>query len=139
MLLAVVFGSQIINAALPAPRSVGPLPVAQPGTAVPVGNGVFVYPPSGWVAQAAGPAAVRLTKGSVELYVRTDLPGDLTTMLDTYVRQVLEPAASQVMEGQLTAFVLLGRPILFDAWAIQGQLSAAANELDRMIATVEVR
>ena len=170
VLLAVVFGTQIINAALPAARPVGPGPVAAPGTAIPVGNGVYIYPPQGWVAQAAGSAAVRLTKGSVELYVRTDLTGDPATMLDTYVRQVLETAASQLtvttpapiplapgtpalrsayvgtfdgisqtMEGQLTALVLQGRPILFDAWAIQGQLSAAANELDRMIATVEVR
>jgi len=96
VLLAVVFGTQIINAALPAARPVGPGPVAAPGTAIPVGNGVYIYPPQGWVAQAAGSAAVRLTKGSVELYARTDLTGDPATMLDTYVRQVLETAASQL-------------------------------------------
>jgi hypothetical protein len=184
VLAVIVFGSLLLNGALPA-RSLGgqpPVqpgqtapPVSQPGQPIEVAGGIRVYPPAGWIA-APPPATggqwtntIQLQKGAaiVDLYVRPGFQGDLGALASAFLNEVLAPSSSQLavsqgvtvpvggatgvrvtytgnfngqaLEGIVIAVILNGRPIVFDAWAPQGQLAPYSADIDRIAQTVEVR
>jgi hypothetical protein len=98
ILAAIVFGTMILNAAIPAPRPGGPDPgPVQPGGGVPVGGGVVVHPVAGWSVVQQGEGRVVLQKGAVAFDVRTARgAGDPTALLNAYVEQALRPDATQL-------------------------------------------
>ncbi len=171
VLLAVVFGTQFVNALVPN-RATGPGPSIPQGSAVEIGAGVYLRAQAGWQAQMIQPGHLRLSKGIAVLDARFfgSFQGDASALISSYVEQILRPDSSQLattpvqvvpvaagspgaratyvgsftsvpqpIEGQLTAVLLQGRPILFDAWASQGQLDQALFDVGRMLETLEVR
>jgi hypothetical protein len=124
VLLAIVLGSQFVNALVPAPRGTlggsGGVPGGGggtqpgPGRPVDIGSGIRVTPPPGWVVvgdplQLQG---VRFQKGGVTVDVGlaafTNPPSDL---LAAYVNQVLIPNSQgvKVSPSQIT-IARNGRP-----------------------------
>jgi hypothetical protein len=96
VLLAIVLGSQFLNALVPAPRGAlgGGGTQPGPGRPVDIGSGIRVTPPPGWVT-VGDPLelqGVRFQKGGVTVDVGlaafTNPPSDL---LAAYVNQVLIP------------------------------------------------
>lgn len=177
VMAAVVFGSLFLNAIVPVSArpgpggQPGPTPVTS-GRGVQLGGGVIIYPPAGWTAESLGSGQLRLSQGAVVVDVRLNatFQGDAATLVDSFVREVMQPQASQFsstpvqvvpvaagapgaratysgnfegisypLEGQLTGVILRGRPLLFDAYAPQGQLAPALSEIGTLIETVEVR
>jgi hypothetical protein len=169
ILLAIVFGTQLVNAALPTPRpGNGNDPAPVPGTPVEVAPGVRIYPQPGWIQEAAG--ASRLRKGPIALDINLQSQpwSDPGTLYQAFVDQVLSQGATQLsatpgqvvqvrggpavqgtyvgtfqqvqqpVEGQVTAVIINGRAIVFDAWSVQGQLGQGLHEVSLMIGTVEV-
>jgi hypothetical protein len=169
ILLAIVFGTQLVNAALPTPGQgpgVDPAPV--PGTPIEVAPGVRVYPQPGWIQEAG--STNRLRKGPIALDVNVPSGSwaDPGALYQAFVDQVLRQGATQLsatpgqvvqvrggpgvqgtyvgtfqqvqqpVEGQVTAIIVNGRAIVFDAWSVQGQLGQGLHEVSLMIGTVEV-
>jgi hypothetical protein len=178
VLLALVFGSLVINAAIPARgapgvgNGPGPGPQPPPGGSVEFAGGVHVYPQPGWTYGMPAQDQLRLEKGAavLDVFVDASVQGDSAAVLTWYLENVLRPSASQLavsevqvvpasggatgvrqtytgnfvgvqqpLEGQLTAVILGGRPLIFDAWGAQGQLAPALGDIGRMIDTTEVR
>ena len=113
-LIALVIGSQFIDALVPIPRGgVGPGPGGggggggQPGigNTVDLGNGVHVTPPVGWVPVGTpnGLPGAKFQKGAVIVEVGiaafTSTPKDL---LVAYVNQVLAPSAQDAKVSAAT-------------------------------------
>jgi hypothetical protein len=97
VLLAVVFGTQLVNAALPAPRpGGGNEPVPAPGTPVELAPGVNIYPQPGWIHEGAG--STRLRKGPIafDVNVQSQVWADPGALYQAYVEQILRPGASQL-------------------------------------------
>ncbi len=176
VMVALVFGSLFLNALIPVSArpgpggGPGPGPVT-PGRGVELGNGVFIHPPTGWIAESGGAGQIRLQQGLVVVDVRLEsgFQGDAAGMVDAFVRgmqqqasqftstpvQIVQlaagapgaraaysgifPGIQNALEGQVTGVILQGRPLLFDAYAPQGQLASAASEITTLINTVEVR
>ncbi len=99
VLVAIVLGSQFVNALIPTPRTLGgtgATPVTQPGAGKPVdvGSGIRVTPPPGWVVvgDPLSLQGLRFQKGAVTVDVGlaafTNTPSEL---LAAYVNQVLIP------------------------------------------------
>lgn len=118
ILAAIVFGSLLLNAIIPArpttagipgpgpvvpgPATPGPVapgpatpgPVA-PGQGIDMGNGVIINPPAGWTGQLES-GRLRLQKGSVTVDVHVDpqYQGDAVTLVNSFVQQ-MQAVASQ--------------------------------------------
>src|SRR5207248_3756516 len=130
VLIAIVLGSQFLNALIPAPRGtigpggggVGGGGGTQPpaGKPVDIGSGIRVTPPPGWVA-VGDPLAlqgVRFQKGGVTVDVGlaafTNPPSDLVA---AYVNQVLTPNSqgAKVSPTHIT-IARNGRPTAVATW-----------------------
>ncbi|MEO7117738.1 MAG: hypothetical protein ABIZ34_02070, partial [Candidatus Limnocylindrales bacterium] len=136
IILALVFGTQLLNAALPARTGTGPDPQPQPGTPIDVGQGVRVYPQAGWSADTSVADQVRLQKGSavVDVFVFAGFQGDASALLSSYVEQRLRPGAGQLaVSGSQAIPVTAGSPGVRATYvgnftgvqqAIEGELTA---------------
>lgn len=94
-----VFGTQIINAAIPTPTK-GPVdPANDVTTGVTVATRVVVHPATGWIVeQTLGTIpGLRLTRGDVSLDVRegTWTEGGPATFLDSYIARIIRPDTTQ--------------------------------------------
>lgn len=108
IILALVFGSVTLNAALPS-RAVagpgtgqGPVPQPPPGGSIEFANGVRVYPQPGWVPETPKQDSLRLQKGGaiLDVFVDATVQGDAAAVLSWYRDDVLRPAASQLAVSQ---------------------------------------
>jgi hypothetical protein len=119
VLLALVIGSQFLNALVPVPRGGGSVGggtggggtgTGQPasGTPVDIGNGVRVTPPAGWVAVGSPQnlPGVKFQRGAVTVEVGIasfdQAPKDL---LVAYVNQILAPSAQDAKVSSATSVV----------------------------------
>ncbi len=112
LLLALVLGSQFINALIPIPRSTGvpggpPNGGPQPGLGNPVdiGNGVRLTPPAGWVpvGNPAGLPGVKFQKGATTVEVGiASFSASPKDLLVAYVNQVLAPSAQDAKVSAAT-------------------------------------
>jgi hypothetical protein len=163
VLAAFFFGSQILNEALPAGGG-----EVRPGTPVAIGEGVEITPLDGWVARDHDNGfGIVLEKGTVvlDLYPETvgQNAGDLATAyLDVLKAQATQLTASDMesatgatgsaarftyegifgdnaVEGEVTTLFTNGQGVVADAWAPQGRLSQALEEVRQMIQTIEVK
>ena len=117
VLVALVLGTQIVNAFIPIPNQVpggpsnpgGPAVGARP---VDIGLGARVYALPGWQQLEAGGAlqGVRLQKGSVVVDFRvTQFTGDQVALLTAYVDQILKPDAQQLNVNGVTVVPVNGK------------------------------
>lgn len=163
VLAAFFFGSQILNEALPAGGG-----QVRPGTPVAIGGGAEITPLEGWVARDhENGFGIVLEKGTVvlDLYPETvgQNAGDLAAAyLDVLKAQATQLTASDMesatgatgsaarftyegifgdnaIEGEVTALFTNGQGVIADAWAPQGRLSQALDEVRQMIQTIEVK
>lgn len=163
VLAAFFFGSQILNEVLPPGQG-----QVRPGTPIAIGEGVEITPIEGWVARDHDNGfGIVLEKGTVvlDLYPETvgQNAGDLAAAyLDVLKQQATQLTASDTetatgatgsaarftyegifgdnaLEGEVTAIFTSGQGIVADAWAPQGRLSQAMDEVHQMIETIEVQ
>ena len=158
------FGSQILNAVIPA--AAGGADPQAPGTLDVGALRIQIAP--GWQA-LDGPVGPRIARGSVAIDIgNVPFTGDVRSLYDEFVAQALAPhaigfgatAASLVevgngvpaargaytgvfgeggeIEGQLTALVVGGQGYVFDAWGQAGSLNPLLPEVELMLDTLRV-
>lgn len=164
VIAAIFFGSQILNAVVPAASGgAGP----QAGATLDVGQ-LRIQIARGWQS-LDGPVGPRIAKGSVAIDIGTiAFSDDVRTLYDDFVADALAPhaigfgatAASLVevgnglpaargaytgvfgeggeIEGQLTALVVAGQGYVFDAWGQAGSLNPLLPEVELMLDTLQV-
>lgn len=109
-LALLVFGTQIINAAIPAPGATRPSDL---GEGVTVSKRLVVHPVSGWKVDArlANMPGVRLARGAASLDVRetTFTGGGGGKFLAAYVKEVIAPDSTQFDLVSVDNVVIGGR------------------------------
>lgn len=166
VILALFFGSQLLNGILPAAAQQGGIPVG-PGSTVELGA-LRIHLVGGWQA-VNGPVGPRLAKGSVAVDVQSGpFTGDPADLYAEFVNTQLAPFATGFgatqpsaitvgpgvraargaytgvfgdageIEGEVTAMATGGTGYVFDAWGASGTLRSLLAEVQRMLETVEV-
>jgi hypothetical protein len=135
---------------------------------VQIGDGPTITPLDDWVASGHEGGGLRLEKGVVVVDLFTQASADAGELAALYRDDVLRDQATQLtpgevetvatdagsgarfgyqgifigisgaIEGEVTAFVSGGSGIVADAWAPQGRLGVALEEVHAMLDSIEV-